>query len=162
MPNLDVGVDVDVETAKQMLGHSMHLGMIHEIHKPEAPHRLAPNPNVFGHGHVRHQVQFLVNHGDSRIQGGERRREFHRFALQANFAGVRLIDPGDDLHQRRFAGAIFTHQGVDGPRADLQLDSVERDDTREGFPHPLRLKEIRYLCGYNSRHLCLVERFVRK
>ena len=58
IPNLDVRIDVNIQAAKQMLGHSPHLGMIHKVHKSEALHRLAPNPNVFGHGHVRHQVQF--------------------------------------------------------------------------------------------------------
>ena len=67
--NLNVRIDVDVQAPKQMLGHAAHFRMIHEVHETQSLHRLAPNPDVLGDGHVRHQVEFLMDHRDSRIEG---------------------------------------------------------------------------------------------
>jgi hypothetical protein len=50
---------------------------------------------------------------------------------------------------------------VDGSRANLQLDSVERDDTREFFTDPLGFEEIGCVRQDHPCNLCHVERFLR-
>ena len=42
-------------------------------------------------------------------------------------AGGRLLDAGDDLHQRRLAGAVLADQHVDGGPAHLEVDVVQGD-----------------------------------
>ena len=143
-----------------MLRHAVHLRMIHEIHESESLHWLAPNPDVLGDRHVRHQVEFLMDHRDPRIEGSEWRRQLHRFAMQSNLSCVWLINAGDDLHQGRFAGAIFAHQRVDSPRANSELDVIECHDAGEGLAHSFHLQEIRRFREY-SGDLGFVEGLVK-
>ena len=122
VPDLDLRIEVNVQPAKQMLRHAAHLLMIHEIHESQSPHWLPPNPDVLCDRHVRHQVEFLMDHRDPRIEGSERRRQLHRFTLQSDLACVGLIDAGNDLHQGRFARTILAHEGVDGARDEFGAD----------------------------------------
>ena len=44
---------------------------------------------------------------------------------------------------------------MDGSRANLQLDSVERDDTRELFADPLGFEEIGCVVGKTTPATCV-------
>ena len=43
---------------------------------------------------------------------GARARDIHRLAVDANLAGVLLVDARQHFHQRRLAGAVLAHQRV--------------------------------------------------
>ena len=47
---------------------------------------------------------------------------------------VGAVVAGEDLEQRRLAGAVLAEQPVDRARLELEVDAVERDGARE----PLR------------------------
>src|SRR6267142_898854 len=53
---------------------------------------------------------------------------------------VGLIHAADDLHQRRLAGAVLANQGDHFTAIDLQVDFIERDNTRKPFADPAELK----------------------
>ena len=51
----------------------------------------------------------------------------------------RRVVAGEDLQERRLAGAVLAQQPVDGARLDVQVDLVERERAREALgdaPHP--------------------------
>ncbi|MNE48609.1 hypothetical protein D3C80_1430830 [compost metagenome] len=96
----------------------MHFPVVDHVETVEL---LTTNPDVLGDAHVRHQVEFLVDHRDPGLQRRQGRFEDHRFAPQAQFAGVRLVDAGDDFHQGGFARAVLAHQGQHGAGAYPQL-----------------------------------------
>ena len=47
-------------------------------------------------------------------------------AGQQDFAAIGLVDAGDDLDERRFAGAVFAEQGVDLAGIEGQRDVLQR------------------------------------
>src|SRR3546814_8772093 len=67
------------------------------------------------------------------------------FAIQQQPARARLFDPGDDLHQRRFARAIFADQHVDRARVHLEIHAVERLHAGVEFRHALSAEARRGL-----------------
>ena len=82
--------------------------------------RLAPDEDVLRRREVPHQAQFLMNDGNAqglRLLGT---CDLSRHAAEADLSGVARIDPSQDLHQRRFPGAVLTHQGVDFAREQLK------------------------------------------
>jgi len=78
---------------------------------------LARQVDVLGNGQVRHQVQFLVNDRDACRLCLKSGRELHRLALVGHDAVVRAVLTADDLHERRFAGAVLSANRVHLARA---------------------------------------------
>ena len=74
----------------------------------------------------------------SSASSGEFQPDF--LAAQADLAGVGVVDAGDDLHQRRLAGAVLAHQRVDGAALEAELDIVERDDAGKCLADALDLR----------------------
>ena len=48
-------------------------------------------------------------------------------------AGGRLVEPGEDVHQRRLAGARGAHDGDELARRDVERDAAKRVDGRLAF-----------------------------
>ena len=72
------------------------------------------------------QQQLLEDRGDAAALGVVRVREAHDLAVQADGAGVGLVDAGDDLDQRRLAGAVLAEQRMHLAGADVEADPVQR------------------------------------
>src|SRR5208283_233243 len=51
-------------------------------------------------------------------------------AVDRDRAAARLDDAADDVDQRRLAGAVGAEQGENLAAADLEIDGLERDQTR--------------------------------
>ena len=51
-----------------------------------------------------------MDHGDAVLQRIERALQANVLATQLEAAGIGGVDAGQNLHQRRFAGAILPHQ----------------------------------------------------
>ena len=52
----------------------------------------------------------------------------HGLAADLDLALVRVVEPVEDVHQRRLAGAVLAEQGVDLALAEVEVDVVVRDD----------------------------------
>ena len=52
--------------------------------------------------------------------------EAERLTVQMNRAGVRLVDAGDDLGERRLAGAVLADESADAARLDGEVDAAQR------------------------------------
>ncbi|MNT05926.1 hypothetical protein D3C72_1405720 [compost metagenome] len=90
--------------------------------------------DVLGHAQVRRQAQFLVDHRDAMLACRGRAAESDRLAGDAAFgAGIGGVGAGQDLHQRRLAGAVLAHQRMDFARVDGQLHLAERFHAGKGL-----------------------------
>ena len=139
-----VGIDMDIEAGEQRLGAAPHLVVSNQT---EGVERLAADPDVFRHRHEVHQVEFLMDHRDAVAQRVERRTQADVLALEAEGAGVWRIDAGDDLHQRRLAGAVLAHQRMDVAALEAERHVVERQNAGERFAHVLDFEQV-----FGARH----------
>ena len=62
--------------------------------------------------------------GPSMVTGG---------AVEADLAGVGLVDAGKDLHQRGLAGAVLADERDDLAARDLEVHLVESEDAGKTF-----------------------------
>ena len=97
------------------------------------PGRQALEQDVFPDAEARDEISLLMNRRDALAQRIARRAEWNRPAVQENAAGIGADEAGDDLDQRRFAGAVFAHQGMDFARLQVERNAVERLDAGKGF-----------------------------
>ena len=67
--------------------------------------------------------------------------EFDRRAAEADLAGGRRLDAGEDGNQRRFAGAVLAENDVDLAGPKVEIDPVERENAGKLLADPGRLKQ---------------------
>ena len=105
--------------------------------------------HVLGHREVGHGREFLVHHADPGRQAVARGPETDLAAIHHEGAGRRLVHAGDDLHERRLAGAVLADEAVDLARAQGEVDAPQGLDAaealgdalhRDGGPRPSRLR----------------------
>ena len=89
--------------------------------------------DVLGDGQVGHQVELLVDDADAALLGllGVDGDEF--LAVEHESAGVRGVDPGQQLHQRRLSGAVLPHECEDLAVPQGQVHVGEGPDAGEGL-----------------------------
>ena len=95
--------------------------------------RLHAEQEVLRDVEVGNRHQLLVDHRDALGQRGVGRREAHRLAAPLDGAAVRLIEPGQHLHQCRLAGAIFAHQRVHLAGVEIDGGLLQNGQTTEGL-----------------------------
>ena len=113
-------VERDAELGEDRLGLAEHL--------PPADHGAAilmADENVLGDVQIGKQQRFLIDRRDAHALrlGGARDRD--RPPCQQDLATVGLMDAGDDLDQRRLAGAVLAQQRVDFAGMERERDVVE-------------------------------------
>ena len=95
--------------------------------------RLVGEDDVLRHRHHRDEHEVLEHHADPELDGPRRRVDHDRLAVQVHLALVRAVEPVEDAHQRRLAGAVLAQQGVDLALAQVEIDAVVRDDRAESL-----------------------------
>ena len=113
--------------------------------------RLAVEKDVLGDAERRHETEFLEDHRDPGALGVDGRDEMGFLALDGHGAGVLGVDPGQDLHQRRFARPVAAHQGVDFAAAQRELGAPEHANAAERLLDPLHLQNVRLGHGASRR-----------
>ena len=91
-----------------------------------AVRQFARREDVLGNRHVAEQIELLEHHADAAgdsVGGG---REGNFLALQQDAPMRRFFDAGDDLHQRRFAGAVLADQHIDRAAPHLEIGALDR------------------------------------
>ena len=63
----------------------------------------------------------LVHHPDTGVDRSARRAEAHRLPADLDLALVRVIEPVEDVHQRRLAGAVLAEQRVHLALAEVEV-----------------------------------------
>ncbi len=89
----------------------------------------------------RDQIELLIDHADAQIFGCARRVDGNGLAIDRNFAGVGALRAGQDLHERRFAGAVFADQCVHFAGLQVERNVFERANTGKRLPDAAHLEE---------------------
>ena len=135
---LDDGVGIDLE-AIFGVDRADLFARLGEIEIIEHSRRLDPEHDVFGDGEHRNQHEMLVDHADSGANRVAWSAELHRLAVDQDLALVGPIHPGQHVHHRRLAGAVFAEQAEHLSGANLQVDTGIGDDVTEAFGDAAKL-----------------------
>ena len=83
------------------------------VDQTEPIERQRTQMDVLGDRQVAHRGQLLMHHADARLPRIARRSKMHGLPVQAHLALIPGMHAGNDLHQRRLAGAVLADQPVD-------------------------------------------------
>ena len=97
----------------------------------------AADEHVLEHGHRAEQLDVLERARDPAPDDPVRRRAQQALAVEDDLALVRLVQPRDQVEERRLAGAVRADQADDLALADVERDVVDRDDPAEPPRHVL-------------------------
>ena len=103
--------------------------------------RLHAEDDVLGHRHHRDEHEVLVHHPEPARDRVLRRMEGHRLALDEDLPLVGLVQPVEDVHQRRLAGAVLAEQRVHLAAREVEVDVVVREDARKLLHDPAHLQD---------------------
>ena len=106
---IDLG---ELEPCKERRGLAVHAPAIDQ---PDPCARLLPEEQVLGHGEIRHQREFLEDRHDAGGHGLGGIAKTDRRTCQGQLAGIRRVDPAQDLDHRALARAVLAKQRVDLP-----------------------------------------------
>ncbi len=116
-----VRVDLEADLAQHLARRAAHRRVVEQ----PATLQLAAEEDVLGHGEVLGEVELLVDEDDARGLGGARIGEATGDAVDRQLAFARRLVTGEDLHQRRLAGAVLAEQAVDLARLELEANVVQ-------------------------------------
>lgn len=132
----DNGVRIDrtAEIGDCLAGAGAHGAVVHH----GAPAHFAAEIDVLRHRQIRGQQYFLMHENDAAMFGIHRTAQRNGFAVDADFAARRLFIAGQQLHQRRLAGAILANDRMDLTGAHRDLYILENLYRPEGLGQPNR------------------------
>ena len=81
--------------------------------------------------------KLLMHHADAGVQRVAGRAEAHLLAVELHRAGDIRMHAGDDLHQRRLAGAVLADEAVDLAGAQREIDVAKRLTPPKDFEMPV-------------------------
>ena len=118
--------------------------------------RLGREHDVLGDRHHRDEHEVLVHHADARGDRGVRRVDRERLPVQEHLALVGLVEPVEDVHQRRLARAVLAEERVHLALAEVEVDRVVREDAREALRDAAELEDGR--CRIRPRSSAILRR----
>ena len=142
-----VRVDVEAELLGELADAAFGGG---GVEKYAVPPRLRGEHDVLGDGHHRDEHEVLVHHPDPGGNRAVRRADVGRLAVQQDLALVGPVEPVEDVHQRRLAGAVLAEQCMHLAGAEIEVDVVVREHTRKALGDPAQLEDGRV--GDGSSH----------
>ena len=128
-----IDIDLDADGFKAGAGRTPHRRPVEHARSRELP----PEEQVGGDVEARHEVELLEDGGDARGLRGARVGEAHGRAVDPHFAGVGFDDPGQNVHQRRFASAVLAEKRVNLAAAQIEVHATERLDAAEALDDAL-------------------------
>ena len=135
LPDRGVGIGREL-VALRHLGHAAPGAG--QVEPPAAPERAQPECDVLGHGHARHQHEVLVDHADAPGARLGRGAEADRRAVHQDAPLVRLVQAGQDVHERGLARTVLADQRVDLAAPHRQRDPVAGQHAREALGDALQ------------------------
>ena len=79
------------------------------------------------------QHEMLMDHADAVAIASPRRADADRLAVDADLAGVGVVEAVEDRHQRRLAGAVLADDAVDDAALDDEIDVLVGVDRAEAL-----------------------------
>jgi hypothetical protein len=112
----------------------------------ESAARGAAEENIFTDTEFVDQREFLGNNGDAGGLGVADGVEGDWAVVDAEFAfvGAVRMDAGEEFNEGRLAGAVFTAEGVDLARVEIEGDVAEGGDAGEAFGEGASFEEGRH------------------
>ena len=104
-----VRLEVGAEATQQRRHLALERAAVDQPQRP-GEDRLAPDHHVGRDVEIVEQVELLVHEGNARRHGAGDRERGMLDAVDADRAFARRDDAAQDLHQRRFAGAVLADQ----------------------------------------------------
>src|SRR5207249_1839426 len=92
--------------------------------------RLVAKHNVFGHRERWDEHEVLVNHTDFETNGVTWPTDVNLLAVDENFAAIGMHQTVENIHERRFARAIFADEGMNFALMHRQVDMIVGNHTR--------------------------------
>ena len=114
--------------------------MVEQRERTELARELAAEEDVGRGGEIVGECKILIDDLDPDGAGVDGPMEMHRVAVETHVAMARREIAGDDLHQRRLAGAVVAHQADHLAGRDLQVDAMQRADRAEFLADPRQLQ----------------------
>ena len=74
-----------------------------------------------------------MNHADLIFESVFRRPDQNLFAVDKDMTGIRKINPGYHIHQRRLSAAVLAENRKNLAAVDGQIDALVGNDFAEGF-----------------------------
>jgi hypothetical protein len=122
----DDGVGIDPQAVAVCQGCDA-LRRLAAVDEAEAG-RLHAVDDVFPDRQRIEQLERLVDHAHAGADGVQRRAVVHLGTAQNDAAGIGRLHAVENRHQRRFAGAVFAHHGVNLSAQDGEVDVVIGDE----------------------------------
>ena len=119
----------------------LHLRLVEPL---EDVVRLAPEEHVLDDVEVVAEREILVHDLDSEPGRVLRTVDRDRLAVEEDLTGIRGVDAGDALDQRRLAGAVVAHEGHDLAGAHLEVDVCQGLHRAEALRDPAQLERRRF------------------
>jgi hypothetical protein len=86
---------------------------------------LAAKEDVVRHGQLVHKVELLMNHHDTQLHRLQNRVKPDSTPVDLKLARRGLFHAREYLHERAFAGTVFTHESVNFSAPELKVHSLE-------------------------------------
>ncbi len=106
-------IEVDLELVEDRLGARVHRL---PVEQPEAAGERMAEEDVLGDGELVEEHRLLVGRRDAAHEGDLGVADLDGRAVHQDLAGIGRVDAGEDLHQRRLAGAVLADERGDGAR----------------------------------------------
>ena len=135
------GVDIDVEGLEHLTGLPGHFP---PVEGAEPGPQLASHEQVLVDRHLRVWGELLRDDPDAQAPSELGVGVVQRLAVDADLTGVGLQLPGDDLHQRRLAGAVLPGQHGQLTRVQVERDITQYGDAAETFRHVTDVQRCRH------------------
>jgi hypothetical protein len=130
-------------------GQTIEIGLCRGVHRRAVDHAvfsfLFAEKHVLGDGEVGCEGKFLIDHRNAAAPASLRAADLQWLAVDADLStGVGVVGAGENFHQRRFAGAVLPHQGVDLTRIGGQRNIGQRLHRAEGLADAAHLQRGRF------------------
>jgi hypothetical protein len=96
------------------------------VDTPSGMTRLAADKHVLGDGKIWKQRWLLIDDRDAHVAGARWTSEDDIDAIDAERAGVRLMDAADELHERGLAGTVLPDKAEGLAREEVYRHILER------------------------------------
>jgi hypothetical protein len=130
-----------LELGEELGRARVHRAVVEEPERPEGPLRLAPEEDVRGCCQVVAERQILVDDLDPLGASIHRLVEMARAAIEADLALGRREVAGDDLDERRLAGAVVAHEAQHLAGLEVDVHALQRLDRPEMLGDAAQLED---------------------
>lgn len=89
-------------------------------------HAFPTDKNILRYRQVVHHIQFLMNHPDTQFQRFADIANRIGFPFERHRAAVRLMNPGQDFHQRGLSRAVLADKRQYLSSFQIEIDAFER------------------------------------